>query len=321
MQQVRLVLLISFLCACGSEPSNEPVQPTDTALKFELAGNWESQYGYEAITDAVWKSFTLDKVVSFDNTANVAITQNPADATYYPDTFNRIVWTEIVENTFYYCMVDFKLDSAEAAQASTKSADTADLEGKGCGGSAWSKLARQALPYATFVKSFTPGPGAGYHKKQQGVVLGAPKGGGINAGSLDVLSLGQEGEIVLAFDVGIKDGEGADFIVFENPFKTGDTVFTEFAQVGVSDDGVTWFYFPCDPMTGAGCAGQKPVLHYDPILMLPLIPEQTGGDIFDLETVHLGHAKFVSLRDVSTTKPVAPSAGFDLDAVGIVNFD
>ena len=51
------------------------------------------------------------------------------------------------------------------------------------------------------------------------IVLGPPVGGGALAGSLDVVSLGFSGEIVLCFEPNaIVDGPGADFIVFENAF-------------------------------------------------------------------------------------------------------
>ena len=43
------------------------------------------------------------------------------------------------------------------------------------------------------------------------MVLGPPESPGNGGGSLDVLSLGREGEIVLAFDdIGLIDGEGPD---------------------------------------------------------------------------------------------------------------
>jgi len=73
--------------------------------------------------------------------------------------------------------------------------------------------------FATSVVSFTPGASAGYGaNRMPDVVLGPPQGGGDASGSLDVVSLGNAGEIVLGFDRDIVDGEGADFLVFENPF-------------------------------------------------------------------------------------------------------
>ena len=48
-------------------------------------------------------------------------------------------------------------------------------------------------------------------------VIGGPRGLGENEGSLDVLSLGKNGDITFGFDIKIINGDGPDFIVFENP--------------------------------------------------------------------------------------------------------
>ena len=52
-------------------------------------------------------------------------------------------------------------------------------------------------PFADAVVSFSPGMGAGFGADQlPGIVLGAPQGGGELSGSLDVVSLGNNGVIV-----------------------------------------------------------------------------------------------------------------------------
>jgi hypothetical protein len=178
--------------------------------------------------------------------------------------------------------------------------------------------------------SFDPGPGAGYGQdKLPNVVLGPPSGGGLDHGSLDVLSLGKGGSIVLGFErYAITDGPGPDLVVFENPFwPNGDAskVYAEPGQVSVSEDGETWATFPCEAGgDGAGhfpgCAGVTPTLVYDPETTIPIDPAVTGGDVFDLADVGLATAKFVKVVDVSNNGE-APTAGFDLDAVGIINTD
>jgi hypothetical protein len=186
-------------------------------------------------------------------------------------------------------------------------------------------------PYAESVEAFVPGEAAGYNQaKLPDIVLGPPKGKGQSAGSLDVASLGADGEIVLGFGGQIiVDGPGPDLIVFENPFwPSGDATkaFVELGEVSVSDDGETWATFPCDT-TGdgeghfAGCAGVTPTLEYDPVALVPLDPEQTGGDAFDLAELDVARARFVKIRDLRTLEPAGISGGFDLDAVGIVNRD
>lgn len=187
----------------------------------------------------------------------------------------------------------------------------------------------EALPFASEVIDFSPGSGAGFGVQSlPGVVLGAPKGKGTNAGSLDVLSLGVGGEITLGFgDRVIVDGPGVDLIVFENPFwPMGDPtqVFAELGVVEVSEDGETWHTFGCDVDVAAafmwpGCAGWSPTLSFD-ASEGELTHELAGGDAFDLADVGLERARFVRVRDLATAGQ-APSAGFDLDAVGVIHFE
>ena len=73
--------------------------------------------------------------------------------------------------------------------------------------------------------------------------FGPPHGKGPSAGSLHVLSLGQEGEIILGFeDIPITDGPGVDVLVFENAFPG----WPELGVVSVSEDGEEWHEWPCD---------------------------------------------------------------------------
>jgi hypothetical protein len=185
------------------------------------------------------------------------------------------------------------------------------------------------LPYASEVVLFEPGPEAGFGEdKLPNVVLGPPKGKGLEAGSLDVLSLGMGGTIELGFgERAILDGDGPDFLVFENPFWPGGDAAAVFAEVGavsVSEDGENWLEFPCDAEgDGAGhfegCAGWSPTLDYDATAGVSLDPAVTGGDAFDLADVGLSTARFVRIVDRSNAG-ATPTAGFDLDAVGVVAF-
>lgn len=202
-----------------------------------------------------------------------------------------------------------------------------DEAGPPPGGSPDAAVLPPDLPYATSVFAYEPGPGAGFGQdRMPDIVLGPPMGFGPNAGSLDVVSLGVGGTIVLAFaEPGIVDGPGPDFVVFENAFWIGgdpQDVFAELAEVSVSDDGDSWSTFACDPAAGVdgrwpGCAGWRPTLMYDPVAVQPLDPAETGGDPFDLADLGLSGARFVRVRDLATEGD-EPTAGFDLDAVGIV---
>jgi hypothetical protein len=81
--------------------------------------------------------------VEFDNANHVAYTQNSLTATYGPGKFNKLVWTPIVGTAFYYCFVDFSLDSLAAAKATTKIADATNPDKSGCGGFSWTKLTKR----------------------------------------------------------------------------------------------------------------------------------------------------------------------------------
>ena len=184
------------------------------------------------------------------------------------------------------------------------------------------------MPYASELISFEPGNNAGFgQSKLPGVVLGPPDAGPPTRGSLDVLTLGTDGVIILGFgDYQIVNGPGPDFIVWENPFwLDGDSQrpFAELGEVSVSADGETWHAFPCNPSFqdgfDPGCAGWRPRLEFDPCMLLPIQPELSGGDPFDLAELGLESARFVRIRDLSDGG-ASPTAGFDLDAVGAIHF-
>jgi len=181
------------------------------------------------------------------------------------------------------------------------------------------------------VVSFTPGTGAGFGQAElPDVVLGPPYGGGEFEGSLDVVSLGHGGEIVVRLGAGgACDGPGPDFTVFENAFRAGGSgasVFIEVGIVAVSADGVDFVTFPYDPLTFDGLAGRTPVLSHPDNGIDPRNPSVSGGDSFDLADIGLGHAQFLritdpgdAIADPGNRIPPGNSAGFDLDAVAVVH--
>lgn len=186
--------------------------------------------------------------------------------------------------------------------------------------------------FVTAVTSFTPGECAGFGiPSMPGVVEGPPVGGGDLQGSLDVVSLGVGGEIVVSFEPNaIVDGPGPDFIVFENAFyAAGDPSkpAADLGEVSVSEDGATWKTWPCAPASAppyGACAGWHPVYSAPGNGISPVDPKTAGGEAYDLADVGLTSAKLVRIRDMKTTttcdaRPKPTNAGFDLDAVAIVN--
>lgn len=160
-------------------------------------------------------------------------------------------------------------------------------------------------------------------------LLGPPYGGGRFVGSTDVVSLGNGGEIVFGFPKYFPiDGEGADFIVFENPFypRGSNTLFSEPGIVGVSQDGIRFIDFPYELNPPyPGCAGTH-VIFANPDLnnINPRDPSVAGGDPFDLRDVGLNYVQFIRIRDSNLNLGGRASidtrrAGFDLDAIAIVH--
>ncbi len=78
--------------------------------------------------------------MSFANDQNWAIIQMPEDAEWNPGTYSRFVWTEPMDGRWFLCIVAYDLETAEAAETSTATADASSpLEG-GCGDFPWTEM-------------------------------------------------------------------------------------------------------------------------------------------------------------------------------------
>jgi hypothetical protein len=190
--------------------------------------------------------------------------------------------------------------------------------------------------FITKVISVTYGPCAGFGQDQFPEIVEGPPQGALDSpysGGTNVLSLGNGGEIVVSFEPNaIVDGDGPDFIVFENPFYIDgnpDHIYAEPAEVSVSDDGVNWTSFaPCTDTTNdppyQNCAGIHPVLSNPENGISPFDPAKAGGDPYDLATIGVKHANYVRIVD-KVIEPCSPPTddttknGFDLDAIAIIN--
>lgn len=194
------------------------------------------------------------------------------------------------------------------------SADTADT-------SADSAAPDLPDPFIDRVVDYVPGAAAGFGQERfPDIVYGFPTSPGGGGASLDVLTLGLEGTIVVAFDdIALVDGEGADLLVFENPF----TGWYETAYVAASIDGVTWHEWSCDPTDAEGlfpgCAGVAIVYANEANGVDPTDPATAGGDAYDLADLGLTAARYVRLRDSGANEYSGSTGGFDLDAMAVVN--
>lgn len=130
-------LTLGNLAGSGTNPTGGIWDRWD----LEIAGIWVSSFGEaQTITTLRWNE--EQDIVTWDNDKNSVVTQNSLDAPYYPGAYNRIVWTEQDDDGFWYCTVDFGVESLEQVQAFDKIPDDTDPALSGCGGFAWTRLER-----------------------------------------------------------------------------------------------------------------------------------------------------------------------------------
>lgn len=153
----------------------------------------------------------------------------------------------------------------------------------------------------------------------------------------DIVCLGDGGAITLVFDPPIADGPGSDFAVFENGW--GDT-FLELAFVEVSSDGTNFTRFPNRSLTAAPVGafgavaatnisglGSKYRLGFGEPYDLGMLAGTTGLDhaavryVRILDIVGDGSNRDTVGQAIYDPYPVTGSAGFDLDAIGVLSND
>lgn len=158
--------------------------------------------------------------------------------------------------------------------------------------------------------------------------------------SVDVVSLGRGGSIVLGFDAPLEDRAGNDFAVYENSFL--DT-FLELARISVSSDGEHWVGFHTAALH-AEPIGAYDQLEPSSVGQLAGSYRQGWGTPFDLAVlrqrdevltglVDLGAITHVRIDDIIgdgreldafgrpiyDPYPTEGSAGFDLDGVAALH--
>lgn len=196
--------------------------------------------------------------------------------------------------------------------------------------------------WASEVVAYAPGPGVSNQFAAASNALGAAQAGVTGGGAVSgVVSLGDNGSITLGFPRPIRDGPGADFVVFENAFSEE---FLELAYVEVSDDGARWARFPShsletNRLDEYGLAACSDATAYGGLAGKTV---QGTGVAFDLallrgnaEGVDVDGIRYVRIVDICgdgscldsygnpifDPYPTHGSPGFDLDAVGALNVD
>ena len=155
----------------------------------------------------------------------------------------------------------------------------------------------------------------------------------------NVVSLGNHGQITMTFDAPIVNGPGFDFAVFGNSFS--HTGFLELAYAEVSSDGTNFVRFPnhsltadpvdfwvdatMDPTLIDGLAGKYKVGYGMPFDLNDLQNVSPLLDVHDVRYVRLvdivgdGNDTDSYGNPIYDPHPTWGSAGFDLEAIGVLN--
>jgi hypothetical protein len=145
----------------------------------------------------------------------------------------------------------------------------------------------------------------------------------------DIVCLGRGGQITFTFDSCIYNGEGVDFVTFENGFSN---TFLELGWIEVSYDGIHFERFPNYSLT------KEPVDAYgdiDPTKINGYCSKyrQGYGTPFDLDSVNLDTIRYIKFIDITgdgscvdsqghviyDPYKTSGSAGLDIDAIGVIH--
>jgi len=189
------------------------------------------------------------------------------------------------------------------------------------------------VEWATSVTNYTIGESVSTSYQDTNRALGPAVGG-----SGDITCLGRGGSITLSFDLAICNETGYDFAIFENSFSA---TFLELGYVEVSSDGVNFVRFATTSLTASavgafgnvdatdidGFAGKYQAGYGTPFDLSDL-EDQTGYEDLDINNI-----QYVRIVDVIgdgseydskgniiyDPYPTSGTAGFDLDAVGVLH--
>ncbi|MFK7894808.1 MAG: PEP-CTERM sorting domain-containing protein [Myxococcota bacterium] len=145
-----------------------------------------------------------------------------------------------------------------------------------------------------------------------------------SAGTFDLVSLGDGGSATLYFEMGIGDGPGDDFAVYENGFFAPGGFFGEFAFVEVSTNGVDFARFAAESLHDFMVGGGEVI---DPTDYGNFAGDQveglgTGFDLAELAGDALVLGGLLDLSDVRYVRVVdVVGDGSTLDALGFPVYD
>lgn len=106
----------------------------------ELIGTWSTDFSPQVITANTWNGANI---VAYTSGVTVVYTHNPASAPYNPKKFSKFVYTQPVNDSFYFCQIVYDAETLAAAQADTKVADATTPATSGCSSFPWTKATKQ----------------------------------------------------------------------------------------------------------------------------------------------------------------------------------
>lgn len=128
-----LAMLALSSAGCGSDDEHSSA--------LEIIGEYDDNFGGEQIITAdEWNGSAIQ---DYDNQANVVYTQNSEEDMFNPEKFSKFVYTDIEDDSFYFCQVLFDADTLAEARASDATADDSDPAQAGCGGFEWTLATRK----------------------------------------------------------------------------------------------------------------------------------------------------------------------------------
>lgn len=112
--------------------------------EFLLRGVWKDPSGdLLKVTDSRWETLTsVRTVVKFDNAGRFAIVQNPPNAPSNANQFAKHAWTNLSDDGFHLCIIEYGRATAEEAENSLRRLDPEDLDLEGCGGAPWTRMTK-----------------------------------------------------------------------------------------------------------------------------------------------------------------------------------
>jgi hypothetical protein len=140
MKTMRFGWMVAVLALSATGCGGDDADENTSAL--EVIGEYDDNFGGELLVTAdEWNGSAIQ---DYDNDENVVYTQNPEDDEFNPSKFSKYVYTDIEDDSFYYCQVVFDAETLEDAQESDATADDSDPATTGCGGEfSWTQATRK----------------------------------------------------------------------------------------------------------------------------------------------------------------------------------